>query len=162
MSTKQPLKRGRSSRYTEELAERICQIVEEGNGLATACRIVSESLKLETGEVICDSTVYGWKKDLPVFAERYARARQIQVERMADEILDIANGSVPTEGITTWDQLQRDRLKIDTRKFLLAKVLPKTFGDKLAVAQDTQLTVTLVDETQKPKAGEQPQGDDED
>ena len=152
----------RPSRYTPELAEDICAIVEEGNGLAFACRMVSKTLVANGQDAIADSSVYGWKRDYPEFTERYARAREIQVERMSDEILDISNGTEHDDEDNpgmAYARLQRDRLRIDTRKFLLVKVLPKTFGDRIKVEEDGKLEITLVDETIKPREDEE---DDED
>lgn len=56
------------------------------------------------------STVFRWLAEDPVFARRYALARQAQADALFEEILEIADsddGDVP-----------RARLKIDTRKDL--------------------------------------------
>jgi len=45
---------------------------------------------------------------------------------MADMTLDVADGTGTDAG-----QVARDRLKVDTRKWLLSKALPKIYGDKL-------------------------------
>jgi hypothetical protein len=45
---------------------------------------------------------------------------------MADELLEIADNPDADK-----DAVQRDRLKVDTRKWLLAKALPKIYGDRL-------------------------------
>lgn len=73
------------------------------------------------------------------FAGRYTRARELLLERMSDEIHAIAN--TPVEGETTivkadgsievkrGDMLEHRRLQIESRKWLLAKLMPKKYGD---------------------------------
>jgi hypothetical protein len=85
------------------------------------------------------------------FGEHYTKARQIGYMGMADEIVDIAdNGSndwmqrndPENQGYQfNGEHYQRSRLRIDTRKWLLAKALPKIFGDKV----DHQHTVERVE-----------------
>jgi hypothetical protein len=41
---------------------------------------------------------------------------------MADELIEIADGG---------DDPARDRLRVDARKWLLSKALPKVYGDKI-------------------------------
>ena len=77
-------------------------------------------------------------------AQQYARARDFGYEIMADEIIEIAddgtndwmkrqqrNGSIET--VTNKDHLERSRQRIDARKWLLSKALPKKYGDKQTI-----------------------------
>jgi hypothetical protein len=73
-------------------------------------------------------------------AERYARAKFDGLERLADEIVQLADesreGSKTRETkdgtfIETGDMVERTRLQIDTRKWLLSKLAPKKYGDRL-------------------------------
>jgi hypothetical protein len=72
------------------------------------------------------------------FGESYARAREIRAEAWAEELVGIAdegendtyvdeNGNKRTD----YDVIARSRLRVDTRKWLASKLLPKTYGDKL-------------------------------
>src|SRR5690606_35387334 len=70
------------------------------------------------------------------FAEQYARARNIGYEVMADELIEIADG-----GSDDW---QRDRLRVDARKWLLAKALPKRYGDRVTLAGDAEAPLGVV------------------
>lgn len=95
------------------------------------------------------STVYNWlldetKKD---FLEQYARARNKQAEHLFEEILKISddgsNDYVETEDdegnartVFNHEHVQRSRLRVDTRKWYLSKVLPKKYGEKLDVTSD--------------------------
>ena len=54
------------------------------------------------------------------------RARLVGYHTMADDIIEIADNPE-----TDAASVQRDRLKVDTRKWLLSKALPKIYGDKL-------------------------------
>jgi hypothetical protein len=72
------------------------------------------------------------------------RAREVGYRKMADDLIDIADGSaVPsTEADGNKDKatdhdgdaVQRDRLRVDTRKWLLSKALPMVYGDKVISA----------------------------
>lgn len=73
------------------------------------------------------------------FSQRYARAREMQAETLAGQILDIAddasgdwidgeNGPRPNP-----ENTQRSRLRVDARKWMAAKLAPKKYGDKVAV-----------------------------
>jgi hypothetical protein len=80
--------------------------------------------------------------------ERYARARELQAEYMAEDILAIADeectmvkadkhgsqdddGQGNTEVVFDSTAVQRNRLRVDARKWLLSKLAPKKYGDKL-------------------------------
>lgn len=92
-----------------------------------------------------DSTVYRWllathNTDLDKFRDNYALAREIQYQRMSDEILDIADDGTndyvydnSLEGDlcrVNPEAIGRSRLRVDTRKWFMSKVLPK-FKDKV-------------------------------
>ncbi len=55
------------------------------------------------------------------------RAREAQAELRADEITDIADGA--EHGAS--EAVQAARLRVDARKWIAAKLLPKRYGDKL-------------------------------
>ena len=80
--------------------------------------------------------------------ERYARARELQAEYMAEDILSIADeectmvkadkhgsqdddGQGNTEVVFDSTAVQRNRLRVDARKWLLSKLAPKKYGDKV-------------------------------
>lgn len=86
------------------------------------------------------STVHLWVvEDREGFSRQYANARQAQALRWADEILEIAddgtNDTYETDEGERVDSdvIQRSRLRVDTRKWLLSKVLPKVYGDRTAL-----------------------------
>ena len=57
----------------------------------------------------------------------YARAKEIGFEVLADEIIDIADAA---ENIDK-DECRRHQLMIDTRKWLLAKLQPRKYGERV-------------------------------
>jgi hypothetical protein len=83
------------------------------------------------------STVIRWKNSFEAFRSQYARARDDQAELWADEINDIAddgsNDFMEREGkkILREEHVQRSRLRVDSRKWLLSKLRPGTYGDKV-------------------------------
>lgn len=122
-------KRGRPTIFTSELADRICAELETGRTLIDVCR--DEGMPVE-------SAVRKWAaEDRDGFYAKYARAREVGYHRLADELIEIAddgtNDWVQRRGDTVLDSdhVQRSRLRVDTRKWLLSKALPKIYGDKL-------------------------------
>ena len=86
------------------------------------------------------STVIGWlfDGDHEEFMDQYARAREVQAEVLADELADIADDGSNDfttdkngKAVVDHEHIQRSRLRIDTRKWVAAKLLPKRYGDKL-------------------------------
>ena len=80
---------------------------------------------------------YKWVEYDPANAEQYTRAMEARAEGMADEMLDIAdfgvNDTYEKDGIelTNHDVIARSRLRVDTRRWLLGKLAPKKYGDKV-------------------------------
>jgi hypothetical protein len=83
-----------------------------------------------------------WARDRPEFAEPYARARRVQFERMVDEIIDISDDSTndwvdrhfgdDTVRVIDHEHVNRSKIRVDSRKWLLGKMLPDRFGDRVA------------------------------
>ncbi|HYD48010.1 MAG TPA: hypothetical protein VEB21_06675, partial [Terriglobales bacterium] len=117
---------GRPTLYSEEIGTRICELLADGKTLTRICK--------DNPDFPSDRTVRRWAldKDHP-FSPQYARAREIGYDAMADETIDTAD-----MGGTDPGQVARDRLKVDTRKWLLSKALPKRYGDKLALHGDDE------------------------
>lgn len=156
--------------YTPELAAEICKRLAAGESLLGIC----EDPLMPSRE-----TVYQWViKDRQGFADSYARARDAGLDRMADEVLNIAD-----DGSNDWmlrndpnnpgyqangEHQQRSRLRVDTRKWYLSKLAPKRYGDKLELsgpdgqpigantAHDAlgQLVIALLDRSRTRVAGD--------
>lgn len=109
--------------------------------------------RLATGQCLADitsldhmpatSTVYKWLASIPSFAEAYAQARATLVERWADEIVTLAD-----EPIEPGDNaaVQRARLRVDTRKWLMSKLAPRKYGDRVEHVIKTGNAADLTDD----------------
>ena len=124
-------KTGRPSLYSDKLAAKICERLAEGESLRAICADKA---------MPSISTVMGWLFDgnHDKFSEQYARAREAQAEIRADEIVDIADDAsgdftADKDGklVANSEHIQRSRLRVDARKWIAAKLLPKRYGDKL-------------------------------
>lgn len=79
-------------------------------------------------------TIRRWIDEDPDLCEKYARVKEAQAEYMADEMMDIADEPPeihPVTGGKDSAAVQHQRLRIDTRKWLMGKLKPKKYGDKL-------------------------------
>ena len=121
--------RGRPSKYSEAVAVEILTRLQDGESLRSIC----ESDHLPTAGCVCNWVV----EDHAGFFERYTRARMVQAQRWAAEIVQIADDGendtyVDENGNerTDHDVIARSRLRVDTRKWMLSKMLPKVYGDK--------------------------------
>lgn len=107
---------GRPSTYTEELGERICE------ALANSDRGLRHVLDADP-DFPEPETVRKWRLRHASFNAKYADAKQAQLELMAEDIVDISMD----ESLDPNDK----RVRIDARKWLLSKLMAKTYGDKL-------------------------------
>ena len=115
---------GRPTDYTPEIAREISDRMIDGNSLRAVC---------QQDDMPDEGTVYRWIARYPEFREIYAHARELQALRWAEEVLTIADN-------TTLDPQDR-RIRVDTRKWLLAKILPRVYGDKLTVGGDPKAPI---------------------
>lgn len=109
---------GRPSKYTPERAEAICTRLVEGESLRTIC---------QDSTMPAARTVFRWLEKRDDFRQQYARAREAQAEGFADEIVDIAD-RVPQHGPS--EAIQRAKLRVDARKWVSSRLLPKKYGAK--------------------------------
>jgi len=127
---------GRPAIYSSALADKICERLAEGESLVQICK---------DDKMPGRATVMRWLEDSsPVkveFRDKYARAREAQAEKYAAEIVEIADETV-IEATYLGEEVRldvssaavaRNRLRVDARKWIAAKLLPKKYGDKLAI-----------------------------
>lgn len=127
---------GRPRLYTEELADRVCDLIASG-------RAINE-FELKDG-IPSQETIYRWVYSYPPFHDKYLRAREIQAEIHAQEIAKRAKEAIgllkdcdPKKANAI---VQAVRLEIDSFKWTAAKLLPKRYGDKLAVEHSIDATL---------------------
>ena len=134
---------GRPSKYTPEIADRILSELRLGASLKRIC---------EAEDMPSEVSVRTWAvEDREGFSARYAQARQDGYQWLADEILAISDDSSNDEIVGRDGEIKcnaefvaRSRLRVDTRKWILAKMLPKVFGEKTVVAGDADAPVRIV------------------
>jgi hypothetical protein len=110
----------RPSIFTEELASEICRRLSLGESARQICR---------GDDMPVMSTLMKWltESDKIAFSEQYARARDCQADFYADEIIDIADEL--GEGVDS-NAINIARLRIDSRKWKVARMSPRKYGDK--------------------------------
>jgi hypothetical protein len=67
------------------------------------------------------------------------------IEHIASETIEIADAPVGStdSGSTDSGAVQKQRLQVDTRKWLLARLAPKKYGDKLELAGDPERPLAI-------------------
>jgi transposase-like protein len=128
---------------TPENADRICELLAEGHTL----RQIARQLGCEAPAITC------WvredqDKGGAVIALRYAHAREQGCERMADELIEICDADCTVDGKPDNALVQQARLRVDTRKWMLSKMLPKKYGDRVTqeiVGEDGGALVTRIE-----------------
>lgn len=128
---KAPAKRGRPSKYSNAVADTICERLASGESLVRVCK---------SDDMPGLSTVFRWLAENESFRDNYARAREVQADVLADEILDIADDGAndsytDDEGRerTDHDVIARSKLRVDARKWIASKLLPKKYGERQQV-----------------------------
>jgi len=128
------------STYKRDLADLICAIIAQGKTVNATARLVG----------VHPSTIFGWARhDFDGFRERFNAARDDCVEKMVDEIVEIADDSsrdIEINNKTGKEQLnaevvQRSKLRIEARKWIAAMVKPNRYGERIKVESDTTLRV---------------------
>ncbi len=114
-----PKGKKRADSYTEAIGLTICEWLAEGKSLRAFCR--------EPGSP-SQSMVYRWLLKHDDFREKYSFAREVQADTLVDEIVEIADANTADVNET-----QRNRLRVDTRKWVAAKQRPKKYGDRAEV-----------------------------
>lgn len=132
---------GRPSDYSADMAALICSMISDGQSVREICA---------SDDMPDKATVFRWLGIHEEFRDQYALACNARAEHMADEILDIADNGENDwmerrndEGETVgWrengEAIQRSKLRVDTRKWLLSKLQPKKYGDKLDLNHGAQ------------------------
>lgn len=135
-------------RSRESVMSDICELLAEGKSLEKACKLIDDAPTV--------AGVLGWVEKYPELGKEYADARAIGYRLLADKIMQV---SAETHSMVTVhaqdsdgnpmfnvdgtpmlkevlvplsaDVMASKRLQVDTMKWMLAKMLPKVYGDKL-------------------------------
>lgn len=116
MATK--AKTGRPSDYLPEVAADICSLLADGESLRKVC---------ERPGMPAKATVFRWLAQHVEFRDQYAKATETRADTIFEEMFEIAD-EVAEEAAA----VGKARLRIDTRKWALARMNPKKYGDKVS------------------------------
>ena len=139
-----------------EIKRDLCAWLEQGRTLAAFLR--------ETPNAPGRVTITDWLAADSEFAEQYARAREIGYDAIAEELLTITDEEPERDpqGKIDAGSVAHQRLRADTRRWLLSKWQPKRYGDKIEATHQgpdggpiqMQNTVTFVAASARAEEGE--------
>ena len=124
--------------YNPGLARKICERIAGGETLNAIC----EDIRMPSKSTVVRWLMAPGNND---FREAYYYARRVAAEILMDEVIEIADnnkndwkilynkdGSV--KGIKADNEaIQRSRVRIDTRKWLASKLIPRIYGEHVDV-----------------------------
>lgn len=125
---------GRPTDYTKDLSDIICAKLAEGESMRSISR--DESMP-------CSTTMFRWLREDEEFQQQYAQAKLEGHNAWFEDIMDISD-----DGSNDWmernnkdgenigwqvngEAIQRSKLRVDSRKWALSKLMPKKYGDKI-------------------------------
>jgi hypothetical protein len=140
---------GRPTDYNQDIADRICERMicgqnDKPESLRSICR---DEIMPSTG------TVMRWVAKHPEFQEQYRAAREAQVEVHHEEILEISdnctddvqmilgNAEEGELGRINHSAVARAKLQVDTRKWIMSKMAPKKYGEKVQVENSGKVVI---------------------
>jgi len=134
-------KKVKTPKLTNDMFNNICNLLSFSDiSLVNACKVVG----------IDPHTFYVAMNGNEEKLQQYVRARELQADFIADQIIDISNDKIgdtmiiykdgaPIE-VEDKEYVSRSKLKIDARKWIASKLKPKKYGDKLEVEQKLSVT----------------------
>ena len=132
-------------KLTPQVFENICSRLAEGRSLRSICRDKDIPVEPQTVRQKLGKT--------PDMYAQYAYARDLGLDSMAEEMLDVAHdgsndwmekeGKNGTYTALNGEHVQRSRLRCDSMKWYVSKLAPKRYGDRI------QTDVTSSDGTLK-------------
>jgi hypothetical protein len=136
-------KRGEPVAYSEALADKICLDIASGMSMTDAAH----------SNGVNNSTLYFWltrEKYRDDFYPKYMNAKKLQAELISTEIIKLSDDRskdyiIDDKGNKKPDlaAVQRSRLMVESRKYLLSKMLPRVYGEKLALTDGDGQPVTI-------------------
>lgn len=109
-------KGGRPTILTDRLVDELCQRLSQGVSMRSVCR---------DDDMPCMATIWRWLRENDNFAKRYTAAKQESADAMIEDILAISDQDDDEESTN------RSRLRVDTRKWIAAKLRPEKYSEKL-------------------------------
>lgn len=116
-SPKNKVTRGRPTEYTEDIIKEFCRRISMGRSVHSVCR---------DEDMPSRETFYKNIRDNTYLSDHYRAALKEREDYHFDEMLEIAD-LVEDDGV----KIQKAKLMIDTRKWVLSRMNPKKYGDKI-------------------------------
>ena len=124
------------------LFDQICERVTQGESITAICKPASEMLSKKK--------FYELLNNDEEKRNQYARACEARAEHIFEQVMVIADATQddiikdPDTGfdIVNHNVIQRDRLRVDARKWILSKMNPKKYGDKIQQEHSGDLGIT--------------------
>ena len=101
--------------YSPRLAETICLRIMGGEVLSKICK---------TPDMPTERAVHYWRLTIPEFQSMYNTAIQARTELYMEGIVDLADQATDIHSAAAL------RLRVDTRKWIASKLLPRQYGEK--------------------------------
>lgn len=127
--------------WSPETKARVLERIAAGESVRQICR--DEGMPSWTA-------IARWLKEDASFREQYVRAKEDGAEAMADDILEIAdnasndwmerNDKDNPGWVFNGEAARRSQIRIDARKWLLAKTQPKKYGDKVETVHSGEVS----------------------
>jgi len=142
---------GRPTDYSLELATEICrQVANNGLALNTLCK--------KNPSWPTRSTIYEWLRRYKDFSDMYIKAKKDQVTALVDDILEISDDSSQDDKededgnySCNSEWINRCRLRVDTRKWIAAKLVPRLYGDNMVARELSEEIEEFKEEFKKGK-----------
>lgn len=126
-------KGGRPAKYTQEIADFLCEQI------STSSLGLRRLHKKYPDKIPHPSIIFRWINDNSAFREQYRNAKELQMEFLEEELLEIADDSsndiqiVHSNSGNTYENenkefVNRSKLRIHTRMWLMGKIKPKVYG----------------------------------
>jgi hypothetical protein len=116
----------RPSDYTQEIADKICSELAEGNSLRTVC---------EMEDMPSRQTVFSWIRQHKEFLDQYARATEERADAHNELLLELGDEAIKLSQTVDFKAsnavVSAVKLKADNLKWSMSKMKPKKYGDKI-------------------------------
>ncbi len=127
-----------SQERIDEIFTRICEQIKTGRSLRSV---------LKDNDMPASETFFKWVDSNESKTKQYARACEERADAMFEEMLDISDdGTNDFQKVDLGDgvevekfnheHVQRSKLRVDTRKWMLSKMMPKKYGDKIDITSE--------------------------
>lgn len=128
--------------HRQECVDLVCAAISSSDkGLKRVC----DAFRVEDPSFPPARTLRDWIANDNEFATRYARAKELQADHIFEQIIEIADDDTDDELFVGGDDesgagakrvqnsefIARSKLKVDARKWVVSKLVPKKYGDKV-------------------------------